>query len=167
MNSLKRARCAGMTLVEVMFTLTIAAILIAIAVPGFNKQIAASAKRSVVADFITAMAYARAESVKRGDDVYLRSISNNESWNAGWCVTTGANCSGSVIRRFEGFDAVTLKSTDQSTSSFTFDSQGFLASSSVSVSICSSNTHGKKITVTPLGQALAQDCTCTNNSICG
>lgn len=157
----------GITLLELVVSISIAAILLALAVPSFQKQVQHSAQRSLVADFITAMAYARAESVKRGDEVFLRTVSATHSWVAGWCVTTDSACGNNDIRRFDAVDSVSFLSTDKTTKAFTFNSQGFLESSSASVSICQTDKKGKKITVTPLGQALAQDCTCDDQSICG
>lgn len=165
MTNVKRSN-AGFTLLELIITVSIAAILIAMATPAFHQQVETNSRRSLVADFITGMAYARAEAVKRGDDINLRTVSGGGSWQDGWCVTTENSCGVNDIRRFEAVDAVTFYSADKATSSFTFDSQGYLTSTSLSVSICQSNNEGKKITVTPLGQALAQDCTCSDD-VCG
>jgi type IV fimbrial biogenesis protein FimT len=154
----------GMTLLEAMVVLAIAAILLGIAVPAFNTQIANSSRRAASVDFITGMAYARAESVKRGTEVHLRSLTGTQWWSTGWCVTVNADCSGEVIRKFDA-QGVTIKSSLPAGTVFTFNSQGFLGSTSTSVSFCR-DAKGKKVTVTPLGQALAQDCSCNSDSLC-
>ena len=154
----------GFTLVELMVAVVVLGILIAIAVPSFTKQIQRNQMRSTMADFITAVAYARSQAVTRAKPIFVRSTSATDDWASGWCVTESANCTGATpLRTFDGPKGLTTKGASSTVTSFEFDSQGHLKGSSTSLSLCSSDGTGKKITVLQLGQALAQDCTCTSN----
>ncbi len=156
----------GVTVIELMVTLTIIAILVSVSVPSFKQQIDSKRTQSVMASFITGMAYARSESVKIGDSVHLRSVEASNDWSRGWCVTTGENCKSNVIKLFEPPPAHSVKGSSASIDKFTFNAQGLLESPLGYVSLCPSGAKGKKVSVTLLGQALAQDCKCSGSRIC-
>ncbi|QKX17354.1 GspH/FimT family pseudopilin [Microbulbifer sp. YPW1] len=73
----------GLTLIELMVTLAVLAIIVSIAIPGFNTMIANNRTLSLGEDMATALNFARTEAVKRGARVSL-------------CGSTdGAACDGS------------------------------------------------------------------------
>jgi type IV fimbrial biogenesis protein FimT len=74
----------GFTLVELIITITIVAILVAIALPNFHDFIIRSTVNSNANDLVGALNTARAEAVKRGRPVAV--IANGGNWNAGWQV---------------------------------------------------------------------------------
>ena len=78
--------CQGFTLVELMVTLTIVTILLAIATPAmttlFNKNRASTAAQN----FMTAIDYARAESMKRSGALFVSVGPNDGSYAKGWSV---------------------------------------------------------------------------------
>lgn len=152
-------RNSGFTLVELMVAIVVLAILIAIAAPSFTEQIRKSQMRTAMADFITAVAYARSQAVTRAKPIFVRS-SNNTDWSGGWCVTEGADCS-APLRVFDGPKSITAVGNS---GAYEFDMQGHSATGTTNeLSLCSGST-GKKITILALGQALAQDCNCTSNN---
>lgn len=160
---LLKTDCRGFTLVELMIAIVVLAILIAIAVPSFTEQIQRNQMRSATADFITAVAYARSEAVTRAAPVFVRTTSGTDDWSGGWCVTTANNCTGSPIRVFEDVKGPSVKGASNTVTSFGFNALGHLASTSSYVSLCADG-QGKQITILPLGQALAQDCTCASGA---
>ena len=66
-----RGRATGFTLVELMVTLAVFAILIARAVPSMQQIVASQRVRSVASDIASDLVIARNEAVKRGDNVQL------------------------------------------------------------------------------------------------
>lgn len=89
----------GFTLVELMITLAVAAVLAAIAAPAFNQLALGSTLRSHANDLAAGALLARSEAIKRNQPVTLCASSNGTactgSWSSGWIVMTG---SGAVLQ---------------------------------------------------------------------
>jgi len=85
-------RAAGFTLVEMVVTLAVLAILAALAVPGLQDVLQNARRATTVNGFIGAVQLARSESVKRHWPVSLcrsedgRSCAGSGDWAAGWLV---------------------------------------------------------------------------------
>jgi type IV fimbrial biogenesis protein FimT len=87
----KLTQAAGFTLLELMVVVSIAAILMAIAVPSFNATIRSNRLTSDANQFTTALNLARSEAVKRGLSVTVRKIDNLSSTNGGVAAAAAAN----------------------------------------------------------------------------
>jgi prepilin-type N-terminal cleavage/methylation domain-containing protein len=128
---------AAFTLIELMVTLAIVAILAAIAVPSFQTFFVSSRAQTQTANFIEALNYARSEAVRRANNVTI--VPNSASnWHSGWAVqftVSGVTTNLRVQPAFTG-DA-TMTSTE---SSITFNNLGQLSGvapgSSVTVRYC-------------------------------
>ncbi len=81
---IKQARNPGFTLPELMITLAIAGILMAVAIPSFNISIRNSRLSAYSNDLISSMNLARTEAVKRGQQVVVRQ--NGGGWQNGWQI---------------------------------------------------------------------------------
>ena len=84
------------TLIELMVTVTIAAIVLGIAIPSFNTQIQNSRSVALGEELASAFNFARSEAVKRGQRVSICASSDGAAcgggWNDGWIVfLDGAN----------------------------------------------------------------------------
>jgi type IV fimbrial biogenesis protein FimT len=83
----------GFTLVELMVTISVLAILLAIAVPSFSEVMPSSRLRSYANDFVASTTLARGEAIKRNSVVNLCASSNGTScmgnWEQGWIVLVG------------------------------------------------------------------------------
>lgn len=95
------SRQRGVTLIELMVTISVAAILMAIAVPSFESIIRRNRAAAVTNQFIHSLHLARSEAVKRGRNVIVcPSTSVNESvpdcdegaaWTDGWIIYSDEN----------------------------------------------------------------------------
>lgn len=74
----------GFTLIELMITVLIAAILIAVAIPNFNTMTLNNRSIALGEDFATALNYVRSEAVKRGNRVSLCASSDGIGCNGDW-----------------------------------------------------------------------------------
>jgi type IV fimbrial biogenesis protein FimT len=81
----------GLTLIELMVTVLVLAIVVGMAVPSFTSQIRNNQSLALGEEFITALNYARSEAVKRGRMVSICASNNDgdgcgSDWTNGWLV---------------------------------------------------------------------------------
>lgn len=114
-----KSTVAGFTIVELMVTLAMAAVLMGIAVPAFTDFVRQRTMAARSNEFVLAVTYARSEAVRRGRVVSVQAIgidADNE-WGGGYCVVIGppSDCSDAddVLRSFAAMDAaeVTFNAT--------------------------------------------------------
>lgn len=96
----------GFTLVELLITFAIAAILIGIAAPGFQNFIQQVRLTTATNALHTAMNLARMEAIKRNGRVDL--IAYGESWKNGWMITAGGQ---QIINHEALHDDINVSST--------------------------------------------------------
>lgn len=77
-------RYRGFTLIELMVTVSIASILMLIAVPSFITFQRNAELTSVANKFITSVNAARGEALKRGVSAVVVPLNNGANWNVGW-----------------------------------------------------------------------------------
>ncbi len=80
----------GFTLVELMVTLAVAAIILAIAAPSFSQMIRDHRLITTANDFMGTMQLARSEAIRRGVQVTMLPITQGD-WTSGWNVFTDWN----------------------------------------------------------------------------
>lgn len=103
---------AGFTLIELMITVSILAILSMVAVPSFRDMLRNGQLTAVTNEFVGALTYARSEAVKRGKRVTICksdapevanpvcATSNNPTWQKGWLIFVDSSTTGT----FDGTD---------------------------------------------------------------
>ena len=80
----------GFTIIELMITITIAAILLMLGIPSFTTFIGNQKLIATASEFYSAVNLTRSEAIKRGARVDL--VPNNGvSWNSGWTVFIDVN----------------------------------------------------------------------------
>lgn len=74
----------GFTLIEMMITVAVMSIILAMAVPSFREAIENARLSTQVNEFVTALNAARAEAIRTGRPIWL--IAKEDDFNKGWCV---------------------------------------------------------------------------------
>jgi type IV fimbrial biogenesis protein FimT len=86
----------GVTLIELLVTLVVLAILMMIAAPSFTRMVATNRLATQTNEFVSTLNLARSEAIRRSQAVSL--VSNNtanpEQFQAGWVVITDADANG-------------------------------------------------------------------------
>jgi len=98
----KHIHTGGFTLVEMLITITIAAILAAIAIPSYRSFILGQRVKTTTTDLYSALMITRSEAMKRNASV---SLSRNSTWSQGWTVTLA---DGTIVQTATIPDSVTL-----------------------------------------------------------
>lgn len=86
---LKTSKVRGFTLVELMITIALLAIILSLAVPNMGFFVKKRALRSTFDELRLSLAYARSEAVKQGKDIYV--LPATGGWALGWCVTESSS----------------------------------------------------------------------------
>ena len=163
-------RHAGFTLIELMISLAVLVVLLAVAVPSMQDFTAHNQLAATKSNFTASLALARSEAAKRGRLVVLQALGTGPSGNEfanGWEIAVDDDGSGSVattetrVRK----NAVTLQRIKLGgTAVVSFRATGALAGSTAQVyTLCrSGGTRGYTVTVLPSGATdVAEITTCT------
>lgn len=121
----------GFTLIELLVTITIAAILAAIAVPNLSDFIKNNRLTTTANDLLADLALARSEAAKRGQPVSVCPSSNGSactagSWTNGRIVFSDSGSSGTV----DGSDIV-IRITESSSAGISIANSGFANTSHI------------------------------------
>lgn len=114
---------AGFTIIELMVTVVILAIIATVAIPGFGNLIGENRLTTGTNLLVSSIRLARAEAIKRGTSV---TFSTDGGLASGWCVHEGddaGDCANDQIRGFEGPGNLTYTAT---AADLVFDRRGFL-----------------------------------------
>lgn len=131
-----KTRIQGFTLIELMVSLSVASIILTIAVPGFQTIVQNNRMTTDLNRLVTDLNLTRIEAIKRGDDVTMcqRNSAGTEcndasAWEQGWIIFSDPNRNGVVdageviIRVAQKLDAnITLTYRKNRV---TFTAQGF------------------------------------------
>ncbi|MQM39535.1 hypothetical protein KBTX_03564 [wastewater metagenome] len=82
----------GFTLIELLVTVALLAAILGIAIPTLSTIVRSTALSSSTNRFLTTLAFARSEAVKRGERITVRR--SGTDWSAGWVVFVDRDGSG-------------------------------------------------------------------------
>ena len=158
-------RQRGFTMIELLVTLSIAAIMLTVAIPSFRAFLLNSRLTSQTNDFVLALASAKSEAVKRGVLVTVCSRATNvtcagsTTWDTGWLVFVDGGVAGTV----DGADVV-LQVREQlegnntlragARQRVTFQNTGFSSGFNDTFRLCDTRgtANGRSITVSMQGR---------------
>lgn len=150
----------GLTLIELVVTIAVLSIVLAVAVPSLSDFAANNQLVSAKSAFAASVALARTEAAKRGKPVIVKAAAGGSGGNeyaGGWELYVDENADGSVgsgdtlVRRYE---ALPVKIKMSGAASFAFQSTGALSTTATqTITVCrtSGSSAGYQILVTPSG----------------
>jgi type IV fimbrial biogenesis protein FimT len=144
---------AGFTLMELIVTICVMGILLAIAIPSFYTVIQNNYAGSVNNDFVISLQYARSEAIKRATSVSVCATSSSaftacgSSWSLGWIVFVDVSGNGvynagvdTIVRTVALNGQNATVTSVPSVNSATYNSAGFSAPSTSNVTFTVSAT---------------------------
>jgi len=148
----------GFTLLELMVTLTIAGILMAVAMPSYRDFTMNNRLTTATNDFVTTLALARSEAIKRSEGITICSSDDMATctataWNEGWIVLVTS--SSEILRVHEPIEpAITITNAATNTS-IEYRPTGFLNGGTANTfDLCDNRTGetGRQIVISGTGR---------------
>ncbi len=168
-----RWRVRGFTMVELLVTLVVLAVMLAIAAPGLSTFVNNSRLRATQGELMSTLTLARSEATKRGAMVVVEALApvvGNE-FSGGWRVFVDLNDNGTwdagetEVRRYPALAGNQRFATVSGVSIATFNPRGFLkASARVEFTLCgqAGQDKGYRIKLEPVGLAdVTEERTCS------
>ena len=114
----------GFTLVEMLITLSVIGVLLAIAAPSLRQMMLNHGIRTASFDLFSSLEYARSEAIKRNA---LVSVKPDSTWSTGWKVVDSSN---NLLRSWTATSTVTVSTTPSSIAAITFGKDGHVTTPS-------------------------------------
>lgn len=159
MNLFKKSHSAGFTLIELIVTLAIVAILLSVSIPSFANFLSVGKLNSTTSTFLSAINYARGTAAAQNTIVavcYGSSTGCKTTWTGSIIVFADNNRNGNFdvadqLLRTDSTSNTTLTSTLSTVISF--DGAGFLKSAAKSIVLCDSESNLSGLNLLKSGSA--------------
>jgi len=173
----------GFTMIELMITLSIVAILVGLAAPSLRETIMSIRITGQTNDLISDLAVARSEAAKRNVPVIVCTSDNGATctataWNLGWLVYPDVNVSGTqqvatekalkTRGALEGQNTLTFTCAPTA-NSVTYRPTGTTGSPSAIFTLCDTRTTvnaGRTVAINATGRAISARVTCPITPAC-
>jgi len=164
------SQSTGFTIIELLVAMTIASVMMAIAIPAFNDFTTQRRMAANVNSLVGAVNYARNEATRLGATVTLQATDAGDSdneWGLGFCVNAADNgdCDDS-LQRFEIEGAVTFDALGllNNVDSLSFNSRGLmLGGVQGTIQLCGEDEDddpGRSLNINAIGRVSVIDLTC-------
>lgn len=155
---------AGFTIVELMVTLAVAAILMGYALPAFNDFLRQRTLTASANDFVLAVTYARSEAARRGEAVSVVALGADEDneWGEGFEVVVDSTAE--VLRSFDPVEDATFDAEDGLDGEFqlTFNARGMMITGAAGeVALCHPDSvRGRVVDISAVGRPDVEELDC-------
>lgn len=149
---------AGFTLIELMVTLSVVAITLAVGVPSFQGIVSDNRLSSAANGLIGAINIARSEAIKRGRSVAITPTGTD--WNDGGTIAVVTPAE--TIKSFSASTGITIS---MASAAYTFLPSGFVSlAAAEELMVCDSGRTGetgRKISISVSGRVAVEPATCS------
>lgn len=150
---------SGFTLLEMMVTVSLVAIVSGLAVPSIGVWLDNARVDGAANNFVASIGMARTEAVRRGQSVQVLPITLTTDWSKGWCVrivggAVSCNSTDTNVVYTSEKPAPSLKMQFYGWNQFTFLATGSRAAAGmadVPILFCSPKGSGRQVTLTIMG----------------
>jgi len=162
----------GFTLLELMMTVAVAAILVVVGIPGMRSLVQNNRAAAASNSLVSALNLARSEALKRGTSVSVCASSDGAScssdWAQGWIVATDsasgttAPAPGTVIQSWEGLDGGASLSEANGNDFVRYQASGLSSAKrdfTLTIPDCTGK-QGRKISISVTGRVSVQETAC-------
>lgn len=164
-RSVDVVRCNGFTLLELIVSLAVAAILLGIAIPSYRSVVQRNSVTAQVNDLVGDLNYARSEAVTRGQTVFVCSsgdhlhCADTGNWSQGWVIyaaddPSAADPTPTASNRIRVHEPTqkTLKLTTTVKAPLSFDANGFAGSGRTFEASANGTSKTTRITIAATGR---------------
>jgi len=142
---------SGFTLVELMVTVSISAILLAVGVPSFASFTLSQRVSAASSDVSSMLTFARSEAIKRNANVVVTQKSGG--WQNGWTIASGGN----TVGQQDAFSNLTIANP---ASTLTYNNGGRIAGSGTITFQITGGTSNRCVTVDLSGMPKSKTGSC-------
>ncbi len=161
-------KLTGFTLMELLITITIAAILAAVAAPSFARLIRDTRLTTSANNLVSVLNLARSEAAKRGTNVFVQADSGTTAWGDGWTVLVDTNGStvpdagDQVTRVAEALDGILTLTGSVAVVQFRPTGTTTVAPTPVTFDLCNNRAAepDRRITISATGHTSVTTVTC-------
>jgi type IV fimbrial biogenesis protein FimT len=173
--------------VELLVTVSVASIVLSLAVPSFNNLVNDMQRSAVITELSVAIMSARSESLKRGEQVSVCpssapgaatpscSSGTQPEWNTGWLVFIDDNgnqafdASDDVVLRVHDMDyaGFSLKGAGALQKGITFQSNGYPAKTGSIAYKAEGESEYKRLRLASIGRIVIENCSGGDSVSCG